>query len=188
MLNREKYLAIVNSHLKNKNLVKHCLAVEVAMKALANYFNEDAEKWGNLGLIHDADWEETQNDVKNHAKKTVEWITEIEKNDADFIQALLAHNYFYNGEQLPDSKIAWALYCSDDLTGLIVASTLVLTDRKIKSLTVDSVLNKFPKKAFARGVNRDQIKLCEEKLNIPLREFIEIILKAMQSIDLELGL
>ena len=82
----------------------------------------------------------------------------------------------------------WALYTCDELTGLIVATALIMPSKKIADVTIESVLKKFPAKSFAAGVNRDQIKMCETKLNILLQEFIGIVLKSMQEIAPELGL
>jgi len=82
----------------------------------------------------------------------------------------------------------WSLFISDSLTGLIVATALVHPDKKLSSVKVKSVMKKFKDKAFARGTRREDIKMCEEKLGIPLREFIEICLRVMQGISNELGL
>lgn len=188
MLTREQYLKIVNSHIKNKNLVKHCLAVEAAMRALAKHFKADEDKWGKLGLIHDADWEETASKPHEHTRLTVSWLVEAGETDKEIIDGVLTHNYKHNGYRQPASKMEWALYTCDELTGLIVATALVRPDRKLASVTVESVLKKFPSKAFAAGVDREQIKLCDAKLGIKLEEFVELVLGAMQKIaaDLEL--
>ena len=79
-------------------------------------------------------------------------------------------------------------FCGDSLTGLIVATVLVHPDKKLASVRVKSVIKKFKDKAFAKGTRRKDIKMCEEKLGIPLRKFVEISLKAMQEIAEELGL
>ena len=188
MLSRQIYLDIVNAHIKNKNLVKHCLAVEAAMRALARHFHEDEEVWGLAGLIHDADWEETGGDITAHTKKTVQWLKEKGEDDTRIIEAVFAHNYTNNGHEAPQNPMQWVLYTCDELTGLIAATTLVRPDRQLTSVTVESVLKKFPAKAFAAGVNREQIKLCEEKLGINVHDFVKIILTEMQSIHKELGL
>jgi len=183
MITREQALKIVTAHIKNKNLVKHCFAVEAAMKGLAKHFGENELKWSLVGLMHDADWEETTNDYSQHAGKTVEWLKRAGENNQEVIDAILSHNYQHAGFREPQTKMEWSLYCSDDLTGLIVASALVLPDKKLSSLTAKSVLNKFPAKRFAAGVNREQIKLCEEKLAIKLEDFISLVLKSMQEIS-----
>jgi predicted hydrolase (HD superfamily) len=84
--------------------------------------------------------------------------------------------------------LEWSLYCCDELTGFIVAVALVRPDKKLASVTVDSVLKKWGEKAFAAGVKREQIEECEDRLGIPLKEFIEICLQAMQGISKDLGL
>lgn len=82
----------------------------------------------------------------------------------------------------------WAIYCCDQLTGLIVAAALVHPDKKLASLNVEFILNRMKQKDFAKGATREQILLCEEKLGIPLNEFIDITLHAMQGISKDLEL
>ena len=82
----------------------------------------------------------------------------------------------------------WALYCCDELTGLIVACALVLPSKHLSDLSVQSVLKKFPQKSFAAGVKREDIQMCEEKLGINLKDFVGIALSAMQQIASEVGL
>lgn len=187
MIPRDKAFDIVDSHIQNKNLVKHCLAVEAAMRELAKQFNDDENIWGIVGLVHDADWEETKDDVRNHTEKTVHWLKEAGENDEELFHAVRAHNVDSNGVE-PQSPMEWALYCCDELTGLITATALMTPDKKIGDVTVKSVKKKFKNKKFAAAVNREQIALCEEKLNIPLDTFIEIVLKSMQKNADDLGL
>jgi predicted hydrolase (HD superfamily) len=103
-------------------------------------------------------------------------------------EAILAHNHFHNGHEPPQTQFEWALYRSDELTGLIVACALVQPNKNIGTVTVDSVMRKFPESAFAAGVDRSKIQHCEAELNIDLESFIEIVLKAMQDIAEDLGL
>lgn len=107
--------------------------------------------------------------------------------DKDIIYAIKAHNKDYTKVE-PKSKMDWALYCCDELTGLIVATALVMPDKKLATVKVKSILKKMKDKSFAAAVDREQIKLCEEKLDIPLEEFVKIALEAMQGISKELGL
>jgi len=184
-MKREEALKILKENIKNQNLIKHCLAVEASMKALAKYFGEDEEKWGLAGLLHDIDYEKTKNDPNLHSKLGAE----ILKNlgfDEEICDAVLTHNEIHGIE--PKTRMAKALFCLDPLTGLIVAATLVLPSKKLKDLKVENVLNRFKEKSFARGANREIIKKCENLLGIPLEKFIEIVLKAMQEISDELGL
>lgn len=89
---------------------------------------------------------------------------------------------------MPESDMDWAIVAVDQLTGLIIASALIHADKKLHSIDPDFVLNRFKQSSFAKGANRESIKLCEEKLNIPLPEFVTIVLQAMQKAHEELGL
>ncbi|MEX1052460.1 MAG: hypothetical protein WEC80_01270, partial [Patescibacteria group bacterium] len=121
-------------------------------------------------------------------KKMVEWLKEAGETDKEILDAILSHNYAHTGENPPKSNMEWAMYTCDELTGFIVAVTLVMPDKKLESVTVDSILRKFPSSSFAANVNREQIKMCQEKLNIPLEVFVEIVLTSMQKISTGLGL
>ncbi len=188
MLKRDDALAIVNTHLKNRNLIRHCLAVEAAMGALAKHFNEQEDVWRLAGLLHDADWEETQSDPSGHTLKTIEWIKQAGDADQQLVDCILTHNHHNNAYREPKTKMEWSLYTCDELTGFIVAVALVKPDKKLETVSVESVLKKFPQKSFAAPVDRSQISLCEEKLDIPLPKFVEIVLTSMKAISSDLGL
>lgn len=189
-MSRDQAYLILTKHLHNKNLLKHSLAAEAAMKALCRKLNPDADKptveqWGITGLLHDVDYElaQKEGDLTKHGLL----IFEIEKGFPEDIQyAIQAHNPMTGIE--PKSQLDWAIRSSDQLTGLIVAATLVLPDKKLNSLSAESVLKRMREPAFAKGVDRTQIKYCEEKLNIPLPEFVQIVLPSMQHIHEDLGL
>lgn len=183
---RGEALAFVQDWVKNPNLVKHHLAAEAVMKALAKHLGGNEEKWGLVGLLHDADYERTKDTPERHALMLAEELDRMGV-DKEIIYAIKAHNKDYTKVE-PKSKMDWALYCSDELTGFIVAVALVMPDKKLDSVKVDSVLKKMKDKSFAAAVKREQIELCEEKLGIPLRQFVEIALGAMQNINKELGL
>lgn len=187
-MTRDEAYKLLNEHVSGENLIRHCLAVEAAMKALARYFNEDEESWGIAGLLHDADWETTRVTPERHTLELMDWLEEFDLGDEAIKSAILAHNHFHNGHEPPQTMMEWALYCADELTGLIVATTLIMPEKKLAAVTSESVLNKLPQKAFAAGVNRDHITLCEDKLGISLEEFIGIVLGAMQETSDELGL
>lgn len=184
-LNREKALNLVNSWTKNINLVKHMLGVEAEMRALAKHFNQDQEVWGIAGLIHDADYEEHP-DV--HPWFLIPYLKE-QNVDEPIINAIDAHGWGYAGpSKEPQNQMEWSLYICDELAGLITAATLVRPDKKIANVEVSSVLKKYADKAFAKGVHREHIALCEEKLGIKLPGFIQICLTGMQQIAPQLGL
>ncbi len=188
MITREQALELLHGHMENQNLRRHCYAVEAVMRALARRFGEDEEKWGIVGLLHDADYEMTKDKPKKHTLMTVGWLKEVGETDEEIISAILSHNYAHTGQNLPKNNLEWSLYCCDELTGFIVAVTLVHPDKKLASITVDSILKKWGQKSFASGVKREQIEECELRLEIPLKQFIKIALGAMQSIAENLGL
>ena len=164
------------------------------MKALAKHFREDEERWVVVGLLHDGDYEKTKETPEKHTLLMADWLKEMGETDPEILSAILSHNYAHTGQNPPKNRLEWSLYCCDELTGFIVAVTLVRPDlpvqagKKLSSVTVDSILKKWPQKSFAAGVKREQIEECEKRLGIPLKEFIEIALKAMQEISEELGL
>lgn len=183
-MNREEALRLIKEKIKNQNLIKHSLAVEACMKALAKNFGENEEKWVLAGLLHDIDYEETKDDSNLHSIKGAEFLEKlgIEK---EIVEAVKTHNEAHG--ILPETQMAKALYCVDPLTGLIVAATLVLPNKKIADLTIENILNRFKEKSFAKGANREIILKCSE-INLSLEKFVEICLEAMQGISTELVL
>lgn len=192
-MNREEAIKLVQEKIQNQNLVKHCLAAEVCMRDLAEHFGDpstelgvkEIDRWGLTGLLHDIDYEETKDNTDKHSLIGAEMLEKagLEK---EIVDAVKTHNEKHG--IAPESKMAKAIYCVDPLTGLIVASTLVLPSKKIADLTAENVLNRFKEKEFARGANREIIAKCEELLGLKLEEFVKIGLKAMQKISNELGL
>ncbi len=187
-LSREQAFTLVKEKLTSPHLVKHSLAVEAAMKGLAKHFGANELRWGMVGLLHDVDWDMTKDAPDQHTKQTISWLTELGNSDTELHKAILSHNHHHNGENAPETQMEWALYTCDELTGFIVARTLVLPTKKIADVTVESVLKKFPSKSFAAGVNRSQIMLCEEKLGLKIADFVGIVLKSMQDIAGDLSL
>lgn len=184
-MTRSEAYKLVEEMIKSPNLRKHALAVEAIMRSLAKKFGEDEEEWGIVGLLHDADYELVEKDPKRHTLVTEEKLRPLGVSDR-IINAIKAH---HNGiKEGRDNNLEKAIYASDELSGLITAVTLVRPDKKLASVTVESVMKKFPEKNFAAGARREQILACESELNIPLKEFVEIALKAMQNISDELGL
>ena len=184
-MNREQALQLIKEKIKNQNLVKHCLAVEACMKGLARHFNEDEEKWGLAGLLHDIDYEQTKDDAHQHSIVGAKILEDLGV-EKEITEAVKTHNEIHG--VLPETRLAKALFSVDPLTGLIVAATLVLPSKKIADLTAENILNRFREKAFARGVNREIIKKSEELLGLKLEEFVKIGLEAIQGISQELGL
>lgn len=175
-MNRKQALQLVNEKINNRNLVKHCLAVETCMRALARNFGSDEEEWGLAGLLHDIDYEETKDNPDKHSIVGAKMLEELGV-EKDICEAVKTHNEIHGIP--PESKMAKALYAVDPLTGLIVAATLVLPSKKIKDLTVENVLNRFKENSFAKGASREIISKCSD-IGLKLEEFVEVCLKAMQ--------
>ncbi|MFH1561397.1 MAG: phosphohydrolase [Patescibacteria group bacterium] len=187
-MDRKKLLDFLAQEVDNKNIIKHMLATEVCMGALADKLGaEDKDDWMMAGLMHDGDYKDSVPAEKQGIEVTNTLRSQGIEVPQTVAQAMAAHNWSHNRVE-PKSLMDWALFCCDSLTGLIVAATLVLPSRKLADVTVGRVLNRFKEKSFAKGTRRDEIAMCQEKLNIPLEEFIGICLKAMQSISNDLGL
>jgi len=165
-------------------LIKHSLAVEAIMRALARHFDEGEEKWALAGLLHDIDYDKVKDDLSQHSLLGAKMLEDLGV-DKDICQAVKVHNEAHGIP--PQTLIEKALFVADPLTGLIVAAALVLPSKKLNDLTPENVLNRFKEKAFARGANREIIKKCEELLGLKLEEFVKIGLLAMQKISQELG-
>ncbi len=184
-MKREEALVFLEQNLENKNLIKHSLAVEASMRKLAVHLGQDSEEWGLAGLLHDIDYEQTKDEPEKHSLIGAEMVLKAGVS-SEVAEAIKTHNEMHG--LLPESLMARALYCLDPLTGLIIASALVLPSKKLSDLTVDSVLKRFQEKAFARGADREIIGKCQEYLELDLEQFVAITLAAMQEISDELGL
>jgi len=187
MITRDKAIELLHSKMQSVNLRKHCYSVAAVMMALAKHFGEDEEKWGVVGLLHDGDYEFTKDDPAKHAKLMAQWVRETGETDKELLEGIESHGWFHEGK-LPKTKMQWSLFCCDELTGLIVAVTLVRPEKKLSVVTVDNVLSKWNAKSFAAGVKREDVEHCEKELGIKLSDFIQIALTAMQGIHKDLGL
>ena len=176
---------IFYQYVSTDTLIKHCLATEAIMRALARRLGEDETVWGVTGLLHDLDFEETKEDPPSHTRKTAQILAEKGVNEI-IIQAIKAHNAEALGIRRTH-PIDFALTSAENITGLIVATALVYPDKKLASVKPKSIVKRMKEKAFAASVNRDIIRECEV-VGIPLPEFAEIALRAMQSISEELEL
>ncbi len=183
-MDKQEALKFVEEKVTNRNLVKHMLATEAVMRALARKFGEDEDKWGIAGLLHDIDYDKTKDDPKKHSLVGGEMLKE-KGLDEEIVHAVKAHNDVHGIER--KTLMDKALYSTDPLTGLIVAAALIHPEKKLSAIDARFVLNRYNENSFARGANRGQIAKCSE-LGLSLEEFIEIGLKAMQEIADDLGL
>ncbi|MBL0169390.1 MAG: HD domain-containing protein [Gemmatimonadaceae bacterium] len=186
---RAAALALVHEWTQSESLRKHMLSVEAALRAYAARFGEDEELWGVTGLIHDFDYERFPNnalaaDVEHPAEgvrhlRTLGWPETI-------CDAVLGHADYTGVPRT--SLLAKTLFACDELTGLITASALVKPSRAVADVDVPGVRRKMKDKAFARGVNRDDVIQGAEALGVPLDEHIGVVLAAMQGSAATLGL
>ena len=181
-MTRDYAVKLVREKLKNNNLFKHSLATEACLEELGGHLGEDTEKWGLTGLLHDIDYEETQSQPMKHGVIGAEFLKRMGIAD-DVVHAIRVHA----GHDTPISKLDWALFATDPLTGLIVASALMHPDKKLSALDRDFVLRRFREKRFAAGANREQILTCSN-IGMELGEFIDVCLRGMQRVSDQLGL
>lgn len=183
-MNREEAFQAVRSSVQNQNLIKHMLATEAVMRALAVKFGEDEQEWGLTGLLHDIDVDLSGGDMKVHGKMGAELVSRLGAGGG-ISRAILVRNEAHG--ILPESRMEKALFCADPLTGLITACALVRPDKRLSSVVPSSVTRRFGEKRFAAGANREQIGKCSE-LGLKTDEFIAVGLLAMQSVSDALGL
>lgn len=183
-MTRDEALVLLKSYVKNKNLIKHMLAVEAVMRHVAKRLDQSDEDFGLAGLLHDIDYDQTADDPAAHSVVGAE-ILEKAGLPQHIVHAVKAHNHHHGIQR--HTLLDKALYAVDPLTGLIVAAALIHPDKKLASIDSDFVLNRFREKSFARGANRETIATCES-LGLSLEEFVSIGLAAMHSIAREIGL
>ncbi|NIM97236.1 MAG: HD domain-containing protein [candidate division Zixibacteria bacterium] len=182
-LNREEILDSIHGNVQDRNMIKHMLATEAIMRALAREFGEDEEEWGITGLIHDIDVELVEGDMSTHGKLGSDLARELGANGT-MAHAVLCHNEAHGVTR--ETKLDKALFCADPLSGLITAAALVRPD-KLNGLTSKSVMKRFREKSFAAGVDREQVAECQ-LIGLELEKFMTLGIEAMKGISSELGL
>ena len=186
---RDEALAIVHEYTASDSLRKHMLSVEAAMRAYATKFGGDANRWGLAGLVHDFDYEKFPNEshsaTEEHPAEGVR-ILRSKGFPEDMLTAILGHAQ-YSGVPR-ESQMAKTLFAVDELTGLITATALVRPSKNIMEVETRSVRKKMKDKAFARGVNRDDVINGAADLGVDLDEHIAFVIAAMQSVAPSLGL
>jgi predicted hydrolase (HD superfamily) len=178
---------LLHQNMKNQNLRRHCYAVGKVLRAYRDYYVEEgrdvgkltADDWEIVGLLHDSDYEITQDDWTKHTLVLLDWLKDYEV-DEEILNVLRSHNNKITQLREPETLLEWTLECCDELTGFIVAVALVMPGKKLADVTVERVVKRFKQKEFARAVDRAQITQCEEKVNVPVEKFVEISLTAMQ--------
>lgn len=184
MISHETAVNFLNQHIKNPNMVKHCLASEAVLKALAIRLSKDQEEWAIAGLLHDIDVEITEGDPMKHGPYAAGMLEGM--LSAEAIDAIVMHNEMATGKERT-TVFQHALAAGETITGLIMATALVYPDKKLSSVKTKSITKRMKEKAFAASVKRENIMECEI-IGIPIQEFAELSLTAMKEISDELGL
>ena len=189
---REQAWALLTEYTQSPNLIKHALAVEAAMRAYARHFGEDEERWGIVGLIHDFDYERypaMDGDTPREEWHTYAGARILRERGwpQEIVKDVLSHASYV--EDAPrDTRLRKALYAVDELTGLIIAVALVRPSKNIGDVKVRSVRKKWKDRAFAAGVNRQDIEEGAADLGVELSAHIATVLEALQGIATELEL
>jgi len=186
---RADALALVHEYTASDSLRKHMLSVEAAMRAYATKFGEDPERWGLAGLVHDFDYEKFPNAAHSATEEHPAGGVRILREKGypeDVLQAILGHATYCNVSR--ETRMAKALFAVDELTGLITASALVKPSRSVHDVEASSVRKKMKDKAFARGVNRDDVINGAAELGVPLDEHIAFVIDAMRGVAQSIGL
>ncbi len=186
MPTRDDAYALMTGHVKNENLQKHMLSVEVAMRFYAQKYAQDEALWAMTGLLHDCDYEEYP-DLHKHTQVAAQWLRDG-GYDERIIYAILAHNDLNQATHPRNDLLSKALYACDEITGMVTATALVRPNKSILGLEVSSVRKKMKSKGFAAGVNREEVVKGAAELGVDLDEHIAFVIQAMSSVADTLGL
>lgn len=184
IMTRDEALSLVREYVKNEGLVRHMLSVEAAMRFYAEKFNEDVERWGLIGLLHDFDWE-IHPTLDQHPQDGAPILRERGVPE-DIIQDILSHADHLNMPR--DTLVRRAICACDEITGLITAVALVRPSRSLYDLEASSVKKKWKDKAFAAGTSRAEMEHAAHEFGIELWEHVGNVIRAMRRIAPELGL
>lgn len=181
---REQAFELLKKYNKSDSLIKHGLSVEGVMRHFATLNNEDVEKWGIIGLLHDVDYEMYP---EEHCAKARE-ILEVAGYPEEYIHAIQSHGFGLCIDIEPIHRMENILFTIDELTGLITATALMRPSKSVLDLEVKSVKKKWNQKSFAAGVNREVILSGAERLGMDISEILSETIKGMQSVADEIGL
>ena len=183
-MNRADAFALLNEYVSDQSLVRHCQSVEAAMRAYARKLNEDEEKWGIVGLLHDFDYQRWP-DPPDHPLKGSEILRERGYSE-ELIRAVMSHADYCNTPR--QTPLEHTLFACDELAGFITACCYVRPSKSVLDLEMESVKKKLKDKAFAKGVSRDDVRNGAAELGIPLEEHIAFCIAAMRENADALGL
>jgi len=188
-MNRTEALHLMHEHTQSPSLRQHMLAVEAAMRAYAEQDGEDPETWGIVGLLHDFDYEKFPNHEHSPTEGHPAWGVRLLRDKGvpePLCRAILGHGNYTGVPR--DTKMAQTLFAVDELCGFLVACALVRPSRSFADLEVSSVKKKLKDKAFARGVNRDDVNQGAAEIAVPLEEHVAFVIQALRPAESDLGL
>jgi len=189
MLTRDDAFALMQEHTHSPSLRQHMLAVEAAMRAYAVKLGGDPDAWGVVGLLHDFDYERFPNDAHSPTEEHPSWGVRLLREGGlpeESCQAILGHASYTGVPRT--TPLAHALFAVDELCGFLVACALVRPSHSVQDLEVSSVKKKLKDKAFARGVNRDEVRQGAEELDVPFDEHVAFVIAALRPVEGALGL
>lgn len=184
MINKEEATVLLKNYLENDKLRKHSYAVEAIMKKTAAHLHKDETLWGLVGLLHDIDYEYTQNNPQKHGTVSAEILDNLLPSRA--INAIKGHNYIHTG-YMPATTLDKALIAADAISGLIIATALVMPEKTMEEVNNSTVLKKMKDHSFAKGCDRKKINLIQD-IGIDTKDFIKMSLSALKDIHSDLGL
>jgi len=182
--NRQEAYELLKRYNENTALIKHALAVEGVMRHFARLLNEDEEKWGVIGLLHDIDYEKYP---EEHCKKAVELLKAADIDD-EYIHAVCSHGYGICSDVEPEHVMEKVLFTIDELTGLITACAIMRPSKSVMDLEYKSVIKKFKQPSFAAGVDRSIIERGAAALGYGLQYVIEQAILGMREVAADIGL
>ncbi len=186
---RDAALALMHEYTPSESLRKHMLSVEAAMRAYAEHYGEDVERWGLAGLMHDFDYERfpnaTRSATEEHPSEGVRVLRGLGYPE-DVLDAIMGHAAYTGTPRV--SLVARSLFAVDELSGLITATALVKPTRSVHDVEARSVRKKMKDKAFARGVSREDVIQGAQELGVDLDEHIAFVITALQRSAASIGL
>lgn len=192
MIDRETAWGILTEHVEDRGLRRHMQAVEAAMRHYAGLLDEDADRWGMAGLLHDFDWE-IHPTTEQHPKDGAPILRERGVPE-DVVQAILAHNPEGSGVDA-EKPIDWALKACDEVTGLIIAASLVRPHKDVRKVKVKSVKRNWKDKLFCAAVSREEIVENTEDFSqhcfdgkLEIWQHVGHVLEAMKGVAADLDL
>jgi putative nucleotidyltransferase with HDIG domain len=181
-MDREQAIAFCRQKAEKETTVRHLISVEGVMRSLARRFDEDEDLWALTGLFHDLDQDQTAEDTERHARLAAEWLREADV-DERVVNGVLAHAY----EEYRTDLMSKVVVHADAVAGLLVAVALVRPERAV-GMKVSSIKKKLKEKAFAPGVNRDEVTGVEGSIGLSLEEFLDVSIRGLQGVADEIGL